>query len=156
MGKQLSPGLRMLMAEDSEEDVFFVKRALHKTGVELFFHAVADGLSAISYLRGEGEYSDREKFPFPNLLLTDLKMPRLDGFGILAWLQSHPECKVIPTIVFSSSALERDIHKAYVLGANAYLSKPNRLEELVDLILVTYKFWSRCETPVPPLGEKCA
>src|SRR4051794_11389342 len=62
MGKLVSPGLRMLMADDSEEDVFFVKRALDKTGVELFFHAVGDGLAAISYLRAEGEYADREKF----------------------------------------------------------------------------------------------
>jgi CheY-like chemotaxis protein len=124
--------------------------------VGTFFHGVADGEEAVAYLRGEGRFADRQGFPFPNVLLVDLKMPGMDGFGLLEWLQHHPECKVIPTIVFSSSSVEKDVHQSYVLGANAFLVKPTTAEDLVDLIQMTYKFWSRCQTPPPPPSERCA
>jgi CheY-like chemotaxis protein len=143
------------MVDDSEHDAFFVERALKKSGVSTFFHAVEDGLQAISYLRRQGIYSDTDKFPFPNVLLCDLKMPRLDGFGLLEWLQKHTECKVIPTIVFSSSAHETDVHRSYVLGANAYLVKPHASEDLANLLKMTYQFWSACQVPEPPPGDHC-
>lgn len=143
------------MADDSEDDAFFVKRALEQSQVKHFFHAVLDGLAALAYLRGEGEYSDRQQFPFPNVLLCDLKMPRMDGYGVLRWLQEHPECKVIPTVIFTSSALEQDIHQSYVLGANAYLQKPGSLNEMIETIRRLYEFWSRCQVPQPPQGERC-
>jgi CheY-like chemotaxis protein len=156
MSIQTKPGLRVLMVDDSEEDIFFVKRAFEKSGVADFFRAVNDGKQAVAYLRGEGEFADRGKYMFPNVLLTDLKMPGMDGFGLLEWLQNHPDCKVIPTIAFTSSAIESDIHQVYVLGANAYIVKPNDFQELVNVIQLTYEFWSHCQTPVPPPRERCS
>ena len=144
------------MADDSEADLFFVQRALEQSGVGDFFKGVEDGQEAIEYLQCKGRFDDREKYPFPNVLLLDIKMPRLGGFDVLKWLQAHPECKVIPTIVFSSSKHEQDVHQAYVLGANAYIEKPTSTTDLVEVIQTMYKFWSCCETPVPPPGEKCA
>jgi CheY-like chemotaxis protein len=88
-------------------------------------------------------------------LLLDLKMPGMGGFDVLEWLRDHPQCKVIPTIIFSSSSMDSDIHQAYVLGANAYMVKPSSSGELVDLMQLTYQFWSRCQTPAPPVGERC-
>ena len=143
------------MVDDADEDIFFVKRAFEKSGVAQFFHSVNDGNQAIAYLQAEGEFSDRSKFPFPNLLMTDLKMPGMNGYELLEWIQKHPNCKVIPTIVFSSSSLESDIHRAYVLGANTYIVKPSDFIELVETIRLLYEFWSRCQTPKPPLGDKC-
>jgi len=134
----------------------FVKRALDKSGVAKFFHSVLDGSQMIAYLKGQGDYADREAFPFPNVLLCDIKMPGMDGFKVLRWLQDHPECRVIPTIIFSSSTMEADIHQSYVLGANAYLEKPNALEEFTTTIDYLYQFWSRCQVPLPPLGERCS
>jgi CheY-like chemotaxis protein len=156
MGYFISPGFRVLMADDSPEDRFFVHRALDASGVGDFFQGVSDGQEAIDYLRAEGQFANREQFPFPNILLVDLKMPGVDGFGLLKWLMAHPECKVIPTIIFSSSYIESDIHQAYVLGANAYIVKPCAAQELVELIQITYKFWARCQTPAPPPGQRCA
>ena len=150
------PGLRVLMADDSPEDIFLVDRAVQKSGLSRFFHAVNDGEDAIAYMRGLGQYGDRRRFLFPNILLLDLKMPKVDGFGVLRWLAAHPECKVIPTIMFSSSFLEEDVHQAYVLGANAFASKPHDLESLVVLMRDLYSFWSKCQVPAPPAGEKCA
>lgn len=144
------------MADDSEEDLFFVHRALDQSGVGSFFHGVKDGQEAVDYLAGEGAFANRQEFPFPNVLLVDLKMPGMSGFEVLEWLRSHPACKVIPTIIFSSSSMDSDIHRAYVLGANAYMVKPATSGELVDLIQLLYQFWSRCHTPAPPVGERCA
>lgn len=156
MGNFIKPGFRLLMVDDSPDDIFFVQKALEESGVGQFFHAVSDGKEAIAYLRAEGKFADRQKYPFPNVLLLDLKMPGMNGFDILRWLQNHPECKVIPSIAFSSSYLESDVHQVYVLGGNAFIAKPTRFNELVDLIQTTYKFWSRCQTPPPPPGERCA
>lgn len=156
MVNRIRPGFRLLMVDDTPEDIFFVERALKLSGVSDFFHAVSDGEEAIAYLRAEGKYVDRNAFPFPNALFLDLKMPGMNGFEVLRWLQEHPECKVIPTIAFSSSFLEEDIHEVYVLGGNAYLTKPTDLQELTELIQDSYKFWARCQTPQPPPGQRCA
>lgn len=156
MGEFIKPGLRILMADDSEEDRFFVQRALDSSGFGTFFFGVKDGQEAIDYLRAIGPFADRKAHPFPNVLLLDLKMPRLGGFDVLKWLGAHPECKVIPTIIFSSSAMESDVHQSYVLGANAFIVKPTSPGELRELIQLTYNFWSRCETPPPPPNGRCA
>ena len=142
------------MADDSEDDLFFVKRALESSGVGEFFRGVEDGQQAVEYLQGKGKFADREKYPFPNVLLIDIKMPRMNGFDVLKWLEAHPQCKVIPTIIFSSSKQDQDVHQAYVLGVNAYIEKPSSASELVEVIQLMYKFWAHCETPLPPPGEK--
>jgi CheY-like chemotaxis protein len=143
--------LRILMVDDLEEDIFFVRRALDKCGLKVFFHGVKDGQEAISFLQGEGKFVDRQQFPFPSLILTDLKMPGMDGYAFLEWLQTHPACKAIPTIVLSSSSLKQDVQRAYDLGANAFMVKPGASEEMVKLMARAHDFWASCEIPDPPL-----
>ncbi len=155
MAEILNPGLRILMVDDSPDDVFLVRRALQASGIEGWLQSAADGEEGIGYLRGQGEFGDRARHPFPNVLLLDLKMPRVDGFGVLRWLKGHPDCKVIPVIVFSSSFLESDVREAYTLGANAFISKPAGLNELIEILRAALGFWSRCEVPRPPEGERC-
>lgn len=156
MRHQPNERLRILMADDSSDDVFFVQRALERSRFRDWFGAVSGGEEVISWLRAEGKYSDRDQYPFPTVLLLDLKMPGLGGFEVLEWLASHPECKVIPTIIFSSSAEESDVHRAYVLGANAYMVKPSSTEEMVELIGSMHQFWGRCQTPLSDRTKKCA
>jgi CheY-like chemotaxis protein len=110
-------------------------------------HLVDNGEEAIQYLCGSGKYSERNNFPFPTVILSDLKMPRMNGFELLRWVRKHPECSVIPTILFSSSAVEADVKEAYRLGANSYLVKPARMEEFVDLLRLVCEYWTRCERP---------
>jgi CheY-like chemotaxis protein len=145
--------LRILLVEDEENDVHLVQRATLIGGANHTVQAVGNGNAAIRYLRGEGQYADRKKFPLPNVILTDLKMPEMDGLEFLRWLRTHPESAVIPTIVFSSSALEADVQEAYRLGANAYISKPPTLNELVEILRVIFEFWSRCQCPAMPNGR---
>ena len=142
--------LDILLIDDEEHDRFFAQQATKKAGVAHNIHTVHSAEEAINYLRGVGSFADRQKFPLPNVILTDLKMPNMDGFGFLRWLRNHPKCSVIPTIVYSSSPLEKDVREAYRLGANAYIVKPSTISEMVETLRLMYEFWSRCECPSPP------
>lgn len=148
--------LHILLAEDSEDDAFFFSRALQISRLNANLSHVIDGEKAISYLSGVPPYSDRAQHPFPDMIVTDLKMPKADGFDLLSWLDSHPACAVIPVIVMSSSYHEPDVAKAYQMGANAFLAKPSDTQALAELLLITYTFWSRCQRPSPPPGLKCS
>jgi len=137
----------ILLVDDSADDAFFVQRALEKARMGKSCKVVDDGEEAIKYLRGEGRYADRKEFPFPTVILSDLKMPRMNGFELLRWVRKHPECAVIPTILFTSSAVPSDVQEAYRLGANSYMVKPANAEDFVDLLRVTCEYWTRCERP---------
>ncbi len=124
----------ILLAEDDPNDVFFMRRALQKANIELPLQVVSDGQQALDYLNGEGPFSDREQHPLPALMLLDLKMPFLDGFEVLTWINSHAALKRIPVVVLTSSAEERDRRKAAELGAKAYFVKPPKPETLKEIM----------------------
>ena len=139
--------LFILLIEDEEHDAFFVRQATEQGTAGHILHAVRDGREAISYLKGKGQYADRQNFPLPNVILTDLKMPGMNGFDFLRWMRDNPDYWIIPIIVYSNSRLEADVRRAYRLGANAYFTKPNQLADLVEMLRLTYEYWSRCECP---------
>lgn len=137
----------ILIVDDSEDDQFLIKNAFKKIGVTDPIHTVGDGVEAIAYMMGEGKFADRKKFAYPTFILTDLKMPRKDGFAVLEFLKGNPEWAVIPTIVFSASFDLDDIKKAYMLGASSYHVKPRTHGALVHQILVLHAYWMTCEVP---------
>ena len=141
--------LTILIAEDDENYATLLKRALQQTGRPDPVHQVANGREAIDYLAGNGKYADREAFPFPGVLFLDLKMPGLGGFDVLRWMQENPECRVTPTLVLSSSVLERDVELSYALGAHAYLGKPATVDELKRMLGDADNFWKWCARPSP-------
>jgi two-component system, response regulator len=114
-----------LLVEDNPKDAFLMEIELTRMpGCRLCI--LKDGLQAVDYIEGRPPYDDRREFPLPDLILLDLKMPRLDGFGFLKWLRAQPQDDVaaIPVIIISSSDSKEDVKKAYKLGANFYLGKP--------------------------------
>src|SRR5947209_1880270 len=133
MGSEIKWQLNVLMVDDSPEDIELFTRAFEMQGRTRSFFAVHDGEEAIAYLRCQPPYQNRMSYPSPNIIITDLKMPRMDGFQFLQWLHSHPECSVIPAIVFSGSALEADVRRAYQLGANAFINKPTSSAKLKEI-----------------------
>lgn len=139
------------MVDDSPDDQFLLELAFRKSGVAHHFHALPSGEAALDYMKGSGKYGDRQKFPVPDVLILDLKMHGCSGLDVLKWLRQHPDCAIIPVIVFSSSNLPTDVKRAYQLGANAYVSKPGGLTELVELIQFAFQFWNRCEIPELPV-----
>jgi CheY-like chemotaxis protein len=124
----------ILLAEDDEDDVTLFRIAFRKAGIACVLKHVADGDEAIDYLIGRGVYSDRAKDPFPAILITDLKMPRVSGFDLLAWIQREFPAGSLPAIVLSVSAEERDRERAARLGAEAYWIKPTGWQELSRLL----------------------
>lgn len=113
----------ILLADDDESDVFFWKRLLNKTG-DFRLHVVHDGIAAIQYLAGEGEFADRAQFPMPGCVILDLNLPRKDGLEILEWMQAHQECSEIQAVVCSGSDHPVELERARQLGAFSFLSKP--------------------------------
>src|ERR1043166_1921396 len=108
----------ILIADDCQEDTFLLKRAFLKAGISTPVHFVADGQEAVDYLCGEGAFEDRAEHPFPQLLVLDLKMPKMDGFDVLKWMQDHKKLKRLPVTILTSSAEQTDLNRAYDLGAN--------------------------------------
>jgi CheY-like chemotaxis protein len=131
----------MLMVEDDDNDVFFFERALKQAEITHPFYRVRNGEEAIAYLRGEGPYRDRAQFPQPRFLLLDLKMPRKNGFEVIEWVRQQPGLRRLPIVVFSSSREYPDVNRAYELGANTYLVKPVKFEELVEMVKALHAFW---------------
>jgi CheY-like chemotaxis protein len=124
----------ILLAEDDDNDVLFMQIAFKKAGLQNPLISVHDGCQAIEYLSGSGKFADREQFPLPCLVLSDLKMPKVSGFDLLAWLNTRPELAEIPVIVLSSSDQPQDRQRALELGAREYWVKPAQIQVLMKLV----------------------
>jgi CheY-like chemotaxis protein len=124
----------VLVADDDGNDVFFLRRAFQKAGLEHQVIDVPDGEKAIHYLCGQEIYSDRSQFPVPSLLFLDLKMPKVSGFEVLEWLNKHGEMNGLKVVVLSSSGLPADMEKARNLGAHDYRIKPADIDEMISMV----------------------
>jgi CheY-like chemotaxis protein len=131
----------ILVAEDDTTDAFFFQRAFRRAGIPVTLNFVQDGQEVIDYLEGKGPFTDRASHPLPQLLLLDLRMPKLDGFEVLQWIRQRPALSELVVVLFSSSDEPRDISRAYDLGANWYLVKPHSMEELTGLVGRFKKYW---------------
>ncbi len=127
-------GLPILVVEDNDDDVFILRRAFKDAQLDNRLHVVADGEEAVDFLAGEGKFADRSQYPFPVLVLLDLKLPLKSGLEVLAWIQKQPFSSDVYVIVLTSSAEERDITKAYHLGARSYLTKPPTASTLCEVM----------------------
>jgi CheY-like chemotaxis protein len=131
----------ILIAEDSLQDLQMLLRAFESAGVQNPVKVVHDGFEAIQYLAGEGIYSDREQYPFPSILLLDLNMPKRDGFDVLNFLEQNALSKKLLKIVLTGLSDRRLIDKAYHMGANSFLHKPTRPEDLQNLVHFFKEYW---------------
>jgi CheY-like chemotaxis protein len=141
----------ILLVEDLADDVVIICTAFQRAGFHNRIVRLADGEAAIQYLKGEGEYGDRKRFPIPVLMLVDLKLPKVDGFEVLKWVRSRPEWCCLPVIVLTSSVYRADIERAYDLGANSFLTKPEDLTSFVREIKQVGPFWLQMST-LPATG----
>lgn len=144
---QTNSNFAILLVEDDENDILLIRRALKKSHVDNPVYVARNGQEAIDYLSGQGKFSEREQFPFPQVVITDLKMPRLTGFDLLAWINEHPQFRVIPTIVLSSSKEELDVARSYGLGANTYMVKPADFEVLAQMTKLIRDYWAASTKP---------
>jgi len=139
----------ILLVEDNAFDVQLIESALSRTPGQINLIRVEDGDEAVDYLAGVAPFDDREKFPLPVTMLLDIKLPKRSGFEVLQWLRSQDgPIKRLPTLMLTSSKHQVDINLAFERGANAYLTKPDSLRELTNLLGELKNFWlKRVELP---------
>jgi DNA-binding response OmpR family regulator len=126
----------ILIVEDNEDDVFILKRVLTKAAIRNPIQIASDGQQATDYLAGAGPFQDRERFPLPFLVLLDLKLPYKHGFEVLQSIRSHSLFDALSVIVLTSSAEERDVIKAYELGARSFFVKPPTVPVMQEMMTV--------------------
>lgn len=113
----------ILMVEDNPDDAWLVQRLLTRSGLKHDLRILQTGREAIDYLSGRGRYADRRSFPNPCLIILDLSIPGINGFGLIEWVRRNGETREVPIIVYSGSVSPEDAQRAYALGANAYFAK---------------------------------
>jgi CheY-like chemotaxis protein len=140
----------ILLVENSEDDISFVTHACRAAHFKPSLQTVNNGEEAIAYLKGESIYANRDKFPLPAVILVDLKMPKMDGFEVLAWVRAQRELRRLPVIILTSSARAEDVERAFDLGASSYLVKPASMAALTAMIccLRDWLDYSRLPPPV--------
>lgn len=129
---------QVLLVEDSEDDVELTLAALEDSKVKMDIHVVSDGISALAFLRNEGEYHEK---PRPDLILLDLNLPIMDGREVLKEIRDDPDITDIPVVVLTTSQNEEDILKMYKLHANCYISKPVDFRQFTHVIRQIEGFW---------------
>ena len=139
----------ILLVEDSPADVRLTREALKEAKVLNTLHVVQDGMTAMAFLRKEGQYVGS---PDPHLILLDLNLPKKDGREVLAEIKADENLKRIPVVVLTTSRAEEDVVRTYNLHANAYVTKPVDLTQFLNVIRTIEEFWLAVVT-LPP-GEK--
>ena len=130
--------IHILMVEDDPADVRLTQEALKNKKVLTTMDTVPDGVEAMAYLRKEGAYAD---MLWPDLILLDLNMPRMDGREVLSELQKDPKLRRIPVIVLTTSEGEEDILCAYEMNANCYITKPVDWKQFIKVVELIEDFW---------------
>lgn len=133
----------ILYVEDDENYARLLHCTLQQGGFKQELQHVTDGAEAMAYLKGEGKYSNRSKFPVPCVVLADLKMPRVNGFELLDWVRRQSNYPHLPVIVLTSSDEIKEIQKAYKLGANSFLHKPPHVEDLKEMLKMLEAYWTK-------------
>jgi len=124
----------VLLVEDNKTDLFLTRTAFERAEFKNPLQEVRNGEEAIAYLKGQGPYWDRGRFPMPAVMLLDLKMPMKDGFEVLKWVAAQTGLKRISIIVLSGSTRAEDVEQAFALGAKSFLLKPSSIEELTTMM----------------------
>jgi two-component system response regulator len=130
----------ILQVDDDPNDVFLLQHAMRKMGVANPIQVASDGQEAIDYLQGAGKFADRVRFPFPCLVLMDLKLPHVMGLDVLRWIRQQP-ATALTVVMLTASGSEADIVEAYRLGANAFLIKPSEANRLEEMVKAVKDFW---------------
>jgi CheY-like chemotaxis protein len=126
--------ITILLVEDSSDDVFFFRRAVHKSGLSAVTHVAADGVEAMDYLLHRGRFADAAAYPPPDIMFLDLKLPHVNGFEVLEWMRRNAECPRTPVVVLTSSSQPEDQERAEALGAALFLTKPPAPEQLREAL----------------------
>ncbi|MBJ6750273.1 response regulator [Geomonas anaerohicana] len=131
----------ILLVDSDQDQAHFTRLALQRVGVITPVQSARDGEEAIGYLSGSGAFQDRESYPMPVLMLLDLKLPHISGVGLLSWLREQPALKRLPVVVLTAPVPPADLNRAYELGCNSFLFKPNSFNALLVMMQNLVQYW---------------
>jgi CheY-like chemotaxis protein len=137
----------ILLVEDDDGHARLLEKNLRRGGIINRLVRVADGQEAVDYVSRAGAYQDTSAYPDPSIVLLDVRMPRLDGFEVLAHLKNDPALMKIPVIMLTSTDNQHEINRAYELGANGYVVKPVGIESFIDRVAKLGMFIEVIELP---------
>ena len=137
----------ILLVEDNPSDIELTKRALAKKNITNDVFVVEDGKSALDYLWGRGEFSERQITQMPTVILLDLKMPKVNGLEVATKIKSDEHTKIIPIVIVTSSQEDKDLKTAYALGVNSYIVKPIEAANFVKALSEAGLYWLAINKP---------
>lgn len=132
----------ILLVEDNPTDVKITKRAFKQSNLKNSLYVIRDGKEALDFLYHKGEYADESKAPRPDLILLDIKLPRVNGIDVLKRLKTDPDLKRIPITMLTISDSNKDITRAYDLGVNSYITKPVDFDKFVEAMKTHHFYWT--------------
>ena len=139
----------ILLVEDSPDDVKLTPRGFQRNNIANPIVVAQDGIEALGYLFARGPHSDRAGQPLPTLILLDLKLPRLDGLGVLRAIRADEKTRLIPVVILTSSREQEDVISGYSLGANSYVRKPVDFTEFMEAVKVLGIYWLAINEALP-------
>ena len=142
----------ILLVEDKSDDVALAERALKKANIVVTLVVVRDGADALDYVFATGAYAGRDPSLTPQVILLDLKLPKISGLEVLKRLRADERTRLLPVVVLTSSKEERDLVESYKFGANSYVRKPVNFEQFADAVRQLGQYWLVLNEPPPVRG----
>ena len=139
----------ILLVEDNADDEELTRRALKKSNVSNPLVVVRDGAEALDYLFARGEFAGRDVEEIPQVILLDLKLPKIDGLEVLRQIRADARTKLFPVVILTSSTEEQDMLRGYGLGANSYIRKPVDFTQFVEAVRQLGLYWLVLNQPAP-------
>ncbi len=145
----------ILLVEDNRDDEELTLRALKKNNIKNEMVVARDGVSALDFLFGTGTYAGRDLTVMPQVVLLDLKLPRVDGLEVLRQLRGNELTRFLPVVILTSSNEEQDRLRGYECGANSYIRKPVDFGKFIDAVQQLGLYWLVLnETAPAPTGGR--
>jgi two-component system, response regulator len=146
--------VEILLVEDNSSDAMLTTRALEKCKLANCIHLVRDGEEALDFLFRRGKFASRSPDTVPQLVLLDLKLPKVDGIEVLRELKGDARTRSIPVVVLTTSKEERDLIQTYELGANSYIQKPVNFSEFQEVVRQLGMYWLLLNSRPPGLASR--
>lgn len=143
---------QILLVEDNADDVELTLRAFRKSDLVNTVTVARDGVDALDYLMATGDHAGRHADDLPDLVLLDIKLPRVDGLQVLERLRANPRTRLVPIVVLTSSVEPRDLLTCYTLGANSYVRKPIDFQQFSKALQQIGAYWLETNEAPPASG----